>query len=136
MDDMEYLGDENLMNCPFCKKLLSKELEHIERTCPYCHKDVYDEIHANFKKFIDFGGKFVRINHENKSFPFVKVYFPEKQTDFFSEKGAAIAVGDTIDLNNIRYRVVKVAPFFNSKFYFAEIINTEIIRQEASMRDI
>lgn len=116
------------MNCPFCKNSLTNEIDKLEKNCPFCKRDIYDEIHSNFKKLADFNGKFIRVNHENKSFPFIKAYFPGKQNDFFCERGTAISVGDTIDLNNLRYKVTNVLPFFNQKFNFAVLVKTEIIR--------
>lgn len=78
---------------------------------------------------MDFGGKFIRVNHQNKSYPFVKAYRLKKQEEFFFEKGSVIAVNDTMEIDGVKYKVIDVSPFFNKDFHFAEKAETKVIEE-------
>lgn len=78
---------------------------------------------------MDFGGKFIRVNHQNKSYPFIKAYRLKKQEEFFFEKGSVIAIDDTMEIDGIKYQVMNVSPFFSNDFHFAEKAETKIIEK-------
>lgn len=120
-----------MLQCPFCQKPLSDALDCLERTCPSCGKDVYMEIEQNFRKVMEFGGEFIRLNHQNKSHPFLKAYRAggRKDFEFFFEKGSEVCAGDTIELDSSLYRITQVLPFFNPQFHIAEKAAMEIVKR-------
>lgn len=63
-----------MLQCPFCKNMLSDTLDSIGRICPVCQKDVFMEVEQNFRKVMEFSGEFIRLNRGNKSHPFLKTY--------------------------------------------------------------
>lgn len=120
-----------MLQCPFCKNMLSDTLDSIGRICPVCQKDVFMEVEQNFRKVMEFSGEFIRLNRGNKSHPFLKTYRAggKKDLEFFFEKGSLVSAGDTVELDGLTYRITRVQPFFNPGFHIAEKATTEVSKK-------